>query len=249
MPKVIGIIPSRYGSKRFPGKALALIAGVPLVVRVLQNALQSHSLSEVMVACDDDRIVEAVARFGGRAVITGSGHLTGSDRVAEAARRLDCELVVNIQGDEPLLPPEAIDRVVGLLGDPGVVMSTACSPLDPALGNDPNIVKVVMDQCGDAIYFSRSRIPFARSGDAAPARLYRHIGIYGFRREFLFAFAALPRTPLETAESLEQLRALEHGHKIRVAMVDSDFVAVDTASDLAKAEEIFKIRDIKNAKS
>ena len=151
MPKVIGIIPSRYGSNRFPGKALAPIAGVPLVIRVLQNAQQSKSLSEVIIACDDERIAAAVARFGGRATITAGDHATGSDRVAEVAAGLDCDLVVNIQGDEPFLPPEAIDRVVGLLGEPGVVMSSACSPMDPAEGDDPNVVKVVLDQCGDAL--------------------------------------------------------------------------------------------------
>jgi 3-deoxy-manno-octulosonate cytidylyltransferase (CMP-KDO synthetase) len=202
-----------------------------------------------LVACDDERIAEAVARFGGRAVITSGDHATGSDRAAEAAARLDGELVVNIQGDEPFLPPEAIDRVVGLLGEPGVLMSSACSPLDPAESDDPNIVKVVMDRCGDALYFSRSRIPFERSDGASGAGLFRHIGIYGFKREFLFKFAALPRTPLEAAESLEQLRALEHGYKIRVAIVESDFAGIDTAADLAKAEAILNRRGNRNAKS
>ena len=216
------------------------------MVRVLQNAQQSPCLSDVLVACDDERIAEAVSRFGGTVVMTGHEHVTGSDRVAEAASRLDSDLVVNIQGDEPFLAPGIIDRVVGLLGEPDVVMSTACSPMDSSDGDNPDIVKVVTDSRGDALYFSRSRIPFWRSDSSAHAELFRHIGIYGFKRDFLFKFAALPRTPLETAESLEQLRALEHGYKIRVAIVESDFAGIDSAEDLARAEEILYKRGIGN---
>ena len=216
------------------------------MVRVLQNAQKSKCLSDVLVACDDDRIAEAVMRFGGKVIMTGHEHVTGSDRVAEAASRLDFDLVVNIQGDEPFLPPEAIDRVVGLLGEPDVVMSTACSPMALSDGDNPNIVKVVADQRGDALYFSRSRIPFSGSHGSVDTGLFRHIGIYGFRRDFLIKFAALPRTPLETTESLEQLRALEHGYKIRVAVVESVFAGIDSAEDIARAEEILSRRGAGN---
>lgn len=201
-----------------------------------------------MVACDDERIADAVTRFGGRAILTGGDHATGSDRVAEVAKRFKETLVVNIQGDEPFLPPEAIDLVVELLGKPEVVMSSACSPMDTSEGNNPNAVKVVMDRNGDALYFSRSRIPSQRADVGTTTGLFRHIGIYGFKREFLFKFASLSRTPLETAESLEQLRALEHGYKIRVAIVNSIFAGIDTAEDLAKAEEILHRRENGNGK-
>jgi 3-deoxy-manno-octulosonate cytidylyltransferase (CMP-KDO synthetase) len=239
VPNAIGIIPARYGSKRFPGKALALIAGVPLVVRVLQEAKKSGSLQDVIVATDDARIAEAVARVNGRVAMTDCDHPTGSDRAAEVARGLDCDYVVNIQGDEPFLTASIIDRVVESLSQPDVVMSSACSPFrDPREADNANAVKVVLDRRGDALYFSRSRIPCLRAdGGEAPA-YYRHIGIYGFKRDFLLRFAALERTPLEICESLEQLRALEHGYKIRVSVVDFDFVGIDTKDDLARAEEI-----------
>lgn len=220
-----------------------MIAGVPLVVRVLQEAKKSQSLQDVMVATDDHRIAEAVARFGGRVAMTACDHPTGSDRAAEVARGLDCEYVVNIQGDEPFMTAEIIDRVVGALGKPDVVMSSACSPFrDPAEADNPNAVKVVLDRRGDALYFSRSRIPYLRAdGGGAPA-YFRHIGIYGFKREFLLRYASFERTPLEISESLEQLRALEHGYKIRVLNVDFDFVGIDTEDDLARAEEILSKR-------
>jgi len=226
---------------------LALVAGVPLVVRVLQCASKSKLLSEVIVACDDRRIADAVERSGGRAILTQGNHATGSDRAAEVAAKLDCDYIVNIQGDEPFIDPQTIDRIVGLLAESGVVMSTACSPLAADQGENPNIVKVVLNTMGDALYFSRSRIPFQREDDSA-ARLYRHIGIYGFKRDFLLKFSSLTRGPLEMAESLEQLRALEHGYKIRVAIVESDFVGIDSMDDVARAEEIVTRQGLKNAK-
>ena len=235
MPNVIGIIPARYQSKRFPGKPLALISGVPLVVRVMRSAQTSHRLNDIMVATDDHRIAEAVRDYGGKAVLSKNDHLTGSDRAAEIAAGLDCDFVVNIQGDEPFLSGEIVDKVIAQLESPDVVMSTACSPLRGS-DDDPNVVKVVMDRSGNALYFSRSRIPFDRSGNCE--RFYRHIGIYGFKRDFLLRYANLPRTPLEICESLEQLRALEHGYKIRVIVVDFDFVGIDSINDLSRAEEI-----------
>jgi 3-deoxy-manno-octulosonate cytidylyltransferase (CMP-KDO synthetase) len=247
VPNAIGIIPSRYGSKRFPGKPLAPIGGVPLIVRVLQSAKKSSRLSDVIVACDDPRIVGVVERFGGKAVLSLCEHATGSDRVAEAAANLNSDYVVNIQGDEPFLPGRVIDRVVALLDNPDVVMATACSPMDSSDGDNPDIVKVVMDRSGDAIYFSRSRIPYQRS-DGAGATLYRHVGIYGFKRDFLLQFAALPRTPAEKSESLEQLRALEHGHKVRVAIVETQFAGIDSADDLVKAEAILNKQGMRNGK-
>jgi len=248
VPKVIGIIPSRYHSSRFPGKPLALIGGVPLVVRVMRSARQSRRLSDVLVATDDIRIAEAVKEYGGSAILSERQHATGSDRVAEAASRLDCEKVVNIQGDEPFITARVIDEVVEALDDSGVVMSSACSAMeDLSQANDPNVVKVVLDRNCDALYFSRSRIPHERSMEA-PAPVYRHIGIYGFKREFLIKFASLKRTPLELSESLEQLRALEHGFKIRVIPVEFKFLGIDSAADLAKAEEILSQRNSSHGK-
>jgi 3-deoxy-manno-octulosonate cytidylyltransferase (CMP-KDO synthetase) len=239
VPKAIGIIPARYHSKRFPGKALALIGGVPLIVRVLQSAQKSSHLDEVIVATDDQNIANTVTRFGGRVIITNENHTTGSDRIAEAAQGLDCDFIVNIQGDEPFISAEIIDQVTKALENPDIVMSSACAPLSSFSDfSNPNAVKVVLDQAGDALYFSRSPIPFFRYGAADHIGAFRHIGIYGFKKEFLGKFAALPQTPLEIFESLEQLRALEHGYKIRVLIVDFKFAGIDSPDDLALAEEI-----------
>jgi 3-deoxy-manno-octulosonate cytidylyltransferase (CMP-KDO synthetase) len=246
VPNVIGIIPARYQSKRFPGKPLALIAGVPLVVRVIQAAQKSNLLSEVIVATDDQRIADMVCQYNGRVILTTCWHATGSDRIAEAAADLDCDYLINIQGDEPFISAEVIDTVIRLIEAPDVVMSSACAPiLEQSEAFDPNVVKVVLDQFGNALYFSRSAIPYSRHRESNSADMYRHIGIYGFKRDFLFKFASLKRTPLELGESLEQLRALEYGYKIRMAVVKFDFVGIDCADDLIKAEDIFRKRGLK----
>jgi 3-deoxy-manno-octulosonate cytidylyltransferase (CMP-KDO synthetase) len=239
--KAVAIIPARFDSKRFPGKALAPIAGVPLVVRVMQIAQKARRIDDVFVATDDLRIALAVDEHGGKAILSGAEHATGSDRADELAEKLDCDYIVNLQGDEPFLSPDVINQVVGALDMPGVVMSSACSPFKEMFDADnPNVVKVVLDKLGDALYFSRSRIPFLRTDSGSPAPLYRHIGVYGFQRDFLLKYACLERTPLELSESLEQLRALEHGYKIRVLVVESEFAGIDTPEDLARAEKIFK---------
>ena len=248
MPKVIGIIPSRYQSSRFPGKPLAMIAGLPLIVRVLQTVQCSQKITEVYVATDDNRIADVVQKYGGRVIITGAHHPTGSDRVAEAASKISADYIINIQGDEPFLGKIVIDKVVDALDEPGMVMSSACSPIaNDAEVDNPDVVKVAIDKASMALYFSRSKIPFVRDGSSNFQGFYRHIGIYGFRRDFLLKFAQLPRTPLEKAESLEQLRALEHGYKIKMIISYCDFVGIDSENDLHKAEEILIKREMKNA--
>ncbi len=249
MPKVIGIIPSRYQSKRFPGKPLAMIAGLPLIVRVLHTVQKSHRISEVYVATDDQRIADAVQKYGGQTIITGENHPTGTDRVAEAARDISADYVINIQGDEPFLAGEVVDKVVNALDDPATLMSSACSPIIDGIDADnPNVVKVVLDKASMALYFSRSRIPFVRDSRPGSLKIYRHIGIYGFKRDFLFKFASLERTPLEMAENLEQLRALEHGYKIKMTISNCDFLGIDSKEDLLKAEEIISKREKQNAR-
>lgn len=210
-----------------------------MVVRVYRAVLKSNLIDEVYVATDDSRIASAVEDFDGRVILTSREHSTGSDRVAEAAGKLgEIDHVINIQGDEPFISTEIIDSVVRALDDPGVVMSTACSVFsDQAEVDDPDIVKVVLDKKGDALYFSRSRIPYGIVADAA-ARTYRHIGIYGYKKGFLMIFAALERTALEQTESLEQLRALEHGYKIRTVIVEKEFPGIDSEKDLIKAEAL-----------
>jgi 3-deoxy-manno-octulosonate cytidylyltransferase (CMP-KDO synthetase) len=245
--KAIVIIPARYSSKRFPGKPLALIAGVPLIVRVMWAAQKARYVSDVYVATDDRRIAQAVESFNGKTYLSQKAHATGSDRIAEMAATLECDYVVNLQGDEPFLSPTFIDKVIEALDNPDVVMSSACSPItDLSDCENPNVVKVVLDKNYDALYFSRSPIPFPRSHDGSGAPFYRHIGIYGFKRDFLLKFAALERTQLEKCESLEQLRALEHGYKIRVLITDSEFVGIDSPDDIARAEEILALQGIKN---
>ncbi len=240
MPIAIAIIPARYKSKRFPGKPLALISGVPLIVRVMQSARNSQRIKDIIVATDNQRIAQAVKDCGGNVFFSQREHATGSDRVAEAAANIDCDYVVNLQGDEPFLPAKAIDKVVHALEIPDVVMSSACTPIrESTEANNPNVVKVVLDNNGDALYFSRSRIPFHRADDGTMGPLYRHIGIYGFKRSFLMKFTQLERSPLEISESLEQLRALEHGYRIRVVIVESEFAGIDTPEDLIRVEEIF----------
>ena len=228
------MIPSRYASTRFPGKPLAELAGKPMVVRVCERAAASGAAS-VAVATDDARIREAVESHGFRAVMTRAGHGSGTDRIAEAAGTLGLApeaLVVNVQGDEPLVEPELIRRVAGTLErDPQASMSTVCHAIrDPAEIANPNVVKVVLDARSRALYFSRAPIPFARKGGA---EALRHLGIYGYRVAFLLQFAALPPCPAEEAEELEQLRALWHGFRIAVAVSPvASAPMVDTPQDL-----------------
>jgi 3-deoxy-manno-octulosonate cytidylyltransferase (CMP-KDO synthetase) len=227
------VIPARYASTRLPGKPLHLLNGKPMIQWVWEAAVRAEGV-EVLVATEDQRIVDAVWKFGGRAVMTSPDCASGTDRVAEAAAATSAEFIINLQGDEPTFTPESVAIVAQALRR-GEGMATLDTPLDAALATDPNIVKVVKDARGYALYFSRSPLPYPRNPFAA----YRkHLGIYGYRRDILYRFVELPQTALEKAESLEQLRALENGIPIYVAEAASDSVSVDTAEDAEKVSRI-----------
>lgn len=233
----VGIIPARWRASRFPGKPLAEIAGSPMIRRVYEGACGASRLSAVYVATDDQRIADACAEFGAAAVMTSPDHPTGTDRLAEVAQELADDIVVNVQGDEPLIEGFVIDAAVAALEDaPEASMSTVVHPAEPGSVDDPNRVKVVLDRKGYALYFSRSRIPALRDG-ARPPHYWQHVGLYAYRREFLMRFVDLAPTEAEGAEALEQLRALEHGHRIRVAVVDGwQSIPVDTPEDVERVE-------------
>ncbi|MFC2301552.1 MAG: 3-deoxy-manno-octulosonate cytidylyltransferase [Selenomonas artemidis] len=238
--KVLCIIPARYASTRLPGKPLREIAGKPMIVRVYERALQARFVQDVVVATDDERIRTVVEAHGGHAVMTGADHATGTDRLAEvAARMTDYDLIINVQGDEPLIEPSVIDALVEpFLADDRLAMATAKTEItDEEEQENPNNVKVITDKSGNALYFSRARIPYAR---VPGAKVYKHIGIYAYRRDFLLAYARMAQTPLELSESLEQLRALENGYRIRVVETDAVFIGVDTEEDLAAVNEVYR---------
>lgn len=242
--KVVGVIPARWASTRLPGKPLSEILGRPMIRHVYENASRSRTLEALLVATDDERILQAVSAFGGRAVLTSREHNTGTDRVAEAVRDVEAEIVVNIQGDEPFVHPGMIDEVARpLLEDPTLPMCTSMHEIrDPQDFGNPNVVKVVVNLAGDALYFSRSLIPYPRRKEGH--RVFEHIGLYAYRKDFLFTYAALPQTPLEKWESLEQLRVLENGYRLRVVETRQDYVplSVDTPEDLEKARELARQR-------
>ncbi len=250
--KAVAIIPARYGSTRFEGKPLADILGKPMIQRVYEGVRQSKLIDEVIVATDDQRIVEGVQRFGGKGVMTSPDHFTGTDRVAEVARKLRSEIIVNVQGDEPLINGPVIDKAIHpLLADENLSMSTLMTRIEEVKDwLNPHIVKVVVDRKGFALYFSRSPIPFPRdlnvrqilthpfsTKGALPKRVFKHIGVYVFRRRFLLQFCRMKPTPLEKLEKLEQLRALENGYRIKVMPVDYQPLSVDTEEDLQKVKE------------
>ena len=233
------MIPSRWASSRLPGKPLADIGGVPMVERVYRRAAAARGIASVIVATDDDRIAGAVARFGGRCVMTRPDHPSGTDRIAEVARSLSCDIVINVQGDEPALDPAAIEAALApLADDASVPMGTIGAPLDEAALQNPNAVKVLVDRHGFALYFSRAPVPYRRESGQASGAVLRHIGLYAYRRDFLLMLATLPQTPLERIESLEQLRALEHGHRIRVVETSYTSVSVDTPEDLERVRRL-----------
>ena len=239
---ILGIIPARWASTRFPGKPLHLIAGKPLVQHVWERCQQCNLLDNVVVATDDTRISEACQSFGAEVAMTSSEHPTGTDRIAEAASsRPEATHIINIQGDEPLIDPALIDQLgQSLLDDAGVSMATAANPIsDDALMADPNVVKVVMAQNGDALYFSRSAIPYRRAESPA-LKLYRHKGIYAYRRDFLEKFVTWEPSPLELAESLEQLRALENNARIKVLITDDESPGVDTLEQAQQIEALLQ---------
>ncbi len=231
------VIPARYAATRFPGKPLARLWGKPIIQHVFERANCSRRCQRVIIATDDERIAVAARAFGAEVVLTRADHPSGTDRVAEVAAQLGDDLVVNVQGDEPLVDPGAIDAAVDpLLNDPSIPLGTLCAPVEEmqALA-DPNVVKVVLSQDGFALYFSRLPIPFVRDHGGS-AKRYRHIGLYVYRREFLLKLGQLPQTPLERAEKLEQLRVLEHGHRIRVVIVSAASPGVDTPEDLERLQ-------------
>ncbi len=238
MIEAVGVIPVRYRSTRFPGKALAALSGRPLIQHVYDRSVRARSLERVIVATDDQRILEAVRGFGGEALLTSPEHPSGTDRLAEVAQRLEARIYVNIQGDEPLVEPQNIDALVAALQDHGEVdVATLKEPIHG--GEDrrnPNVVKVVTDAYGDALYFSRAPIPYGREGKAAGS--FRHVGLYAYRRQALLDFAAAPPSPLETSEQLEQLRVLEMGRRIRVLQARGCSVSVDTPEDLRRAQRL-----------
>ncbi len=232
--RVVAVIPARYGSTRFPGKPLVLLRGKPMVVHVVDRVVESCCCAEVIVATDDERVASAVRAGGARAVMTGPAR-SGTDRVAEAVRDVEADVILNVQGDEPALPSANLAALAGFLLDrPDVPLATLAVPATDEDMSDPNVVKVVCDLDGLALYFSRAPIPYPRTPGAAP-RL-RHVGLYGFQRRALFDFTGWPETALEAAESLEQLRALAHGMKIKVIPVRADSVSVDRPEDVPRAE-------------
>ena len=242
-PKVIVVIPARYGSVRLPGKPLISLAGKPMIQRVVERARLAKRADRVIVATDDERIMKAVEAFGGEARMTRTEHRTGTERVAEVAAREDGDVFVNVQGDEPLLDPHAIDIAVdSLLEDPQASVSTVATPIKtPGDIMDPNVVKVVLDFDGNAIYFSRAPIPWVRdTGSKIQVRHLKHLGLYVFQREALLEYPTLPQGELERIEQLEQLRWLENGWKIRVAEVEHDAVSVDMPEDVARVEKLLQ---------
>jgi 3-deoxy-manno-octulosonate cytidylyltransferase (CMP-KDO synthetase) len=238
--RILGVIPARFTSSRFPGKSLAIIAGKPMLQHVYERASQARYLSKLIVATDDERIYKTARSFGAPVVMTRADHLSGTDRVAEAASGDHASVIVNIQGDEPLIDPTAIDAAaLALLDDPDVPMATLKKAIEDRREiNDPNVVKVVTNLAGDAIYFSRCPIPFSR--DDGRAVHYKHLGLYVYRREFLLAYSGLPVGPLERMERLEQLRALENGHRVRVVETEYESLGVDTPEDLERVSALFE---------
>lgn len=243
---VIGIIPARFSSTRFPGKPLVDIAGKSMVQRVYEQAMKAKSLSKVVIATDDDRIVEEVKKFGGEYIVTASTHQSGTDRCAEVIEQLPgFDIVINIQGDEPFIEPAQIDLLASCFIEEKVQLATLIKPIESQESiYNPNSPKVVIDVNGRAMYFSRSPIPFIRNGEpgvwAEKHKFYKHIGIYGYRTESLKEITKLPPSSLEIAESLEQLRWIENGYYIQTKVTDLETVAIDTPEDLKKLNKLLK---------
>jgi len=246
--KVIGVIPARYGASRFPGKPLAMICGKPMIIHVYERAKQAKLLTDLLIATDDDRIMAVAEQYHAKAVMTRSDHPSGSDRIAEAVQNEDVDIVVNIQGDEPLIIPEMLDQVVApLVQDRNIVMGTMKKKIvNPDDLNNPNVVKVVTDQQGFALYFSRSCVPYPKkgfqsldSGSISPD-VYKHLGIYVYQKEFLLNYTKMNPGVLEKIEELEQLRVLENGYRIKVVESSFETQAVDTPEDLIKVEKLMQ---------
>jgi 3-deoxy-manno-octulosonate cytidylyltransferase (CMP-KDO synthetase) len=239
--QVVAVIPARFASTRFPGKPLADIDGRPMIEHVYRRAAASPVVSRTIVATDDLRIATRVSEFGGNVRLTRVDHQTGTDRLAEVASTLDCDVVVNVQGDEPLLDPRSIAEAVTPFSDPSVVMTTLYRRIqNPAELSNPNVVKLVLDRGGFVLYFSRAPIPHARDPRGGWPPLYRHVGLYAYRRSVLLVLASLEQTPLERAESLEQLRAIEHGIRIKAVETAYDSLGVDTPEDLEQVRRLLE---------
>jgi 3-deoxy-manno-octulosonate cytidylyltransferase (CMP-KDO synthetase) len=234
----LGIIPARYAASRFEGKVLANIGNKPMIQHVWERAKKAHSLDDLIIAADDDRIIKVVEGFGGKAVFTSKSHPSGTDRLREIANPLDVDIVVNIQADEPLLNHSMIDSLVNTLrDDQGIVMASLMKKIDNREEiSNPNLVKVVVDKNNFALYFSRSPIPFSGSVLDSKCQFYKHIGLYAYTKDFLFTFANLPPSSLEKYEKLEQLRALENGYRIKMIETKYDTIGVDTPEDLERAK-------------
>lgn len=244
-PNVLAVIPARHASSRLPGKPLVSIAGRPMIQRVVERVRRSQLVSRVVVATDEPPIKNAVEAFGGEAILTRRDHRTGSDRVAEVAAHLAADIYVNVQGDEPLIDPGTVDAVVAaILEDESVQVATPCAAIaHPDDIMDPNVVKVVRDFDGNALYFSRAPVPWVRdTGESVAARHFKHLGLYAFRRDALVEFPTLPPGELERIEQLEQLRWLENGFRIRVVETDYDAVSVDVPADIERVEKLLRER-------
>ncbi len=240
---VIGVIPARYASTRFEGKVLADICGKPMIQHVWERAKAARVLDEVLIACDDERIIAAAKKFGAQAVMTSKDHPSGTDRIIEAVGFMEVGVVINIQADEPLINPAVITSVArALIDDKKVSMATAVKRISADTEiHDPNVVKVVVDKNDYALYFSRAAIPFHRDAAAVQAGAYfKHVGLYGYTKDFLFVYKNLPVSRLEKAERLEQLRVLEAGYRIKVVETKFDTVGVDTPEDLEKVTQIIR---------
>ena len=252
---VLAVIPARYGSTRFTGKPLALLAGKPMIQHVYEGVARARHLDEVVVATDDERIVDAVERFKGQAMMTSPQARSGSERAAEVARTRNHQVIINIQGDEPLIHPEMVDQLAEYLERHAAVpMASLMTTLRAEDMANPNVVKVVADRDGFALYFSRAPIPYQREAQGsglraqgsspqppAPSpepRRYKHLGIYGYQRHFLLQFPSLEPTPLEQAEQLEQLRALEHGYRVKLLETAHDTIGIDTREDLERVQAL-----------
>jgi 3-deoxy-manno-octulosonate cytidylyltransferase (CMP-KDO synthetase) len=245
VPKIVAIIPARHASTRFPGKVVAPLAGKPLVIHTYERTCQASLVSEAIIATDDDRVRDAAQSYGAAVVMTRAEHPSGTDRIAEVAETLDADIIVNVQADEPLIDPATIDATIQpLLDSADVPMATARHLItDPRDLNDPNVVKVVCDPKGRALYFSRASIPHVRDAEShgVPAHdHWQHIGLYVYRKDFLLEYARMSATPLEKLENLEQLRVLENGY--RIAVVDTEYrsIGVDTSADLERVRELLE---------
>jgi 3-deoxy-manno-octulosonate cytidylyltransferase (CMP-KDO synthetase) len=239
----VGVIPARWASTRFPGKVLADLNGKPVIQYVWQQAKKAMHLDEVVIACDDQRVCDVCTRFGAKAVMTSPDHASGTDRIAEAVTEIAADIVVNIQGDEPMIDPRVIDALVQALKDEeDVPMATVVKRItDPAQIGNPNVVKVVIDKKGAALYFSRHAIPFNRDGRTPDGgKYFKHLGIYAYRKEFLTGFHALPHSSLEQIEKLEQLRVLEAGYRIQTIETDVETIGIDTPEDLERAVRLLR---------